>query len=90
MCIFASPLPPPPHTHTHILHFVRTLHIAVVVPPQYADFPVTADIPHGEGQSLDRGHGLHVEADGGDGADHLVQFDLVQNRRLACNRKIVE
>ena len=53
--------------------------------PQCPDLLLTAHVPHGEGQSLDRRHGLHVEADGGDGANYLVQFDLVQNRGLACN-----
>ena len=66
------------------LNAFPTFRAVEVVPPERADLVLAADVPHSEVDALHRLDGLHVEADGGDGVDALVQLDLVQDRRLAC------
>ena len=53
-----------------------------VVLPQRPDLGLAAHVPDGEVDVLVL-HALHVEADGGDGGDHLAQLELVQHGRLA-------
>ena len=61
----------------------QALRSVVVVPPERTNFVLAADVPHGEAEAFDRLDRLHVEADRRDGADDLVQLELVQNGRLA-------
>ncbi len=67
--------------------FALTFGVLEVVAPQRTDFVLAAHVPHGEGDALDGRHGLHIEADGWNGAHILVQLHLVQDRRLSCKVK---
>ena len=70
---------------------VRTVHYEdqpvstnEVVPPQWTDLVLPANVPHGERDVFDRRQRLDIESDGGYGIDDLVQFQLVQDSGLAC------
>jgi len=64
-----------------IHHEDQPLRVLEVVPPEWSDLVLTADVPDGEGNVfvLD---GFDVEADGRDGGHDLSEFQLVENRRL--------
>ena len=51
--------------------------------PESTDLVLAAHIPHSEADAFDGLHRLNVEANGGDGANILIQLDLVQNGGLA-------
>ena len=50
--------------------------------PQRTDLVLTADVPNSKADVLVL-HSLHVEADGGDGGDHLAKLELVEHGGLA-------
>ena len=50
--------------------------------PQRSDLVLAAHVPDGEVDVLVL-DALHVEANGGDGGDHLAQLELVQHGGLA-------
>ena len=51
--------------------------------PEYTDLVLATHIPHSEVDAFDGFHRLYIEANGGDGANILIQLDLVQNGGLA-------
>ena len=52
--------------------------------PQWSDLVLAAHVPDGEADVLVL-HGLHVEADGGDGGHNLPQLQLVQDGCLTSS-----
>lgn len=56
----------------------ETLGASIVVPPQWTDLVLTADVPHVELGIL-VSDGLDVEADGRDGGYILVELEFVKN-----------
>jgi hypothetical protein len=63
-------------------HEDHTIGVFVVVAPQRAEAILAADVPDGHLQVLVL-EAFHVEADGGDGADHVVQLELEEDGGLA-------
>lgn len=63
-------------------HEDQALSPRVVVAPKRPDFVLASDVPDVEFDVF-VGHGLDVEADGGDGVDGLAQLELVQDGGLA-------
>ena len=62
----------------------ETLRVLEIMPPEWPDLILTADIPDGEADVLVF-HGLNVEANGGNGRDDLTQLELVENGCLASS-----
>merc|ERR1712086_334490 len=67
-------------------HKNDTLCVCVVMPPQWTDLVLTANVPHGERNVLVL-YGLHVETDGWDGGHHLSELELVKNGSLTSGVK---
>mmetsp|Transcript_104587 Transcript_104587/g.253871 ORF Transcript_104587/g.253871 Transcript_104587/m.253871 type:complete len:230 (+) Transcript_104587:108-797(+) len=63
-------------------HVDEAVGALVVVAPEGPDLVLAADVPHRERDVLVL-DGLDVEADRGDGGDHLTQLQLVQDGGLA-------
>mmetsp|Transcript_23928 Transcript_23928/g.65196 ORF Transcript_23928/g.65196 Transcript_23928/m.65196 type:complete len:229 (+) Transcript_23928:314-1000(+) len=58
--------------------------VSEVVPPQLADLILAADVPNVE-VDVPVLHGLHVEADGGHGREHLAHLQAVKDCGLASS-----
>lgn len=58
------------------------LGILEVMPPEWSDLVLTADVPYGELNVLVL-DGFDVEANGGDGCNDFAQLELIQNGRLS-------
>jgi hypothetical protein len=73
-----------PFCLNHTLAIVRvddedeSLRVLEVVAPQWTDFVLTADIPHGEADVFVL-YSLDVESDGWNGGDDLSELQLVEN-----------
>ena len=62
-------------------HQQDELRVGIVCVPSRPQRLLSAEVPHDEVYVIPHNL-LHVAADGGGGVDHLVQQELVQNRRL--------
>ena len=67
-----------------IITKILTIDIMVVVVPLIPRFVLAPYVPHPEVHAPARGNALHVEADCGYRGHSLMEFDLVEQRRLAC------
>lgn len=70
------------HSSTQSLRMFKTGDSYLeIVPPQRADLIAAPHVPACESDGPEH-NGLHVEADGGDGGNHLPQLEPVQDGRL--------